>query len=91
MSKNQTIHKGKIERHIPKKKGEHAKAKAANKMSNFFELIEKEIQQRFNIKDHGEKFINSIKAFIFASPGFIKDNFFQFLKEMSVKKNDPLL
>ena len=91
VTRSQTILKSKIEKHIPKKKGEHTKHKAENKMSKFFNQIEQDIQIKFNIKDHGEKYINSIKAFIIASPGFVKDNFHAFLQELSVKKNDTLL
>lgn len=50
VTRSQTIFKSKIERHIPKKKGVHSTAKAVNKMANFFDLVEKEVQTKFNLQ-----------------------------------------
>jgi len=91
VTRSQNILKAKIELHIPKKKGAAATQKAETKLNKFFDNIEREIQIRFNIKDHGEKLIDSIKTVVVGSPGFIKDQFYTFLKAKAEKLHDKLL
>jgi len=76
-----TLVKAKIEKNIPKKfSGIYHYDKA---MQGFFENI---LQAIINSID-----FNVIKAFVIASPGFVNQNFFKFLNEMSEKQEYSIL
>ncbi len=76
-----TLVKARIEKNIPKKfSGIYHYDKA---MNAFFENI---LQAIINSID-----FNVIKAFVIASPGFVNQNFFKFLNEMSEKQEYSVL
>jgi len=76
-----TLVKARIEKNIPKKfSGIYHYDKA---MHGFFENI---LQAIINSID-----FNVIKAFVIASPGFVNQNFFKFLNEMSEKQEYSVL
>jgi len=76
-----TLVKARIEKNIPKKfSGIYHYDKA---MQGFYENI---LQAIINSID-----FNVIKAFVIASPGFVNQNFFKFLNEMSEKQEYSIL
>lgn len=73
-----TITKARIEVNIPKKRtGSSHNAKAIVK---FFEAVYQAILRNI---DFGK-----VKVVLLASPGFVKDDFFQYIQQESVRKND---
>lgn len=71
VSKNNCKLRGKIEKHIPKKKAfEHNHQKHQNK---FFDAIESLIDVNFNSKENGEALLKCVKAMVIGSPGHYKD------------------
>jgi protein pelota len=72
---NITTIKAKVEKNIPKKKsGSEFHSKA---LKDFYDLC---FQRIINVD------FSKIKCFIIASPGFIKDEFYEYIKEMSKKE-----
>ena len=72
---NATYIKSKIEKNIPKKKS--GSEYHDKNMKQFYELC---FLALVNID------FDKIKGFIIASPGYVKDNFYEYLKEMSEKE-----
>jgi protein pelota len=73
-----TITKARIETNIPKKRtGSSNNAKAIIK---FFEAVYQAILRNIDF--------NKVKVVLVASPGFVKDDFFQYIQQESVRKND---
>ena len=73
-----TITKARIETNIPKKRtGSSNNAKAIKK---FFEAVYQAILRNVDFQ--------KIKAVLIGSPGFVKDDFFVYLKEECVKRDD---
>ena len=73
-----TITKARIETNIPKKRtGSSNNAKAIQK---FFEAVYRAILQHIDF--------DKIKVVLVGSPGYVKDDFFQYLKEECVRRND---
>lgn len=73
-----TITKARIDVNIPKKRtGSSHNAKAINK---FFEAVYQAILRNI---DFGK-----VKVVLLASPGFVKDDFFQYIQQESVRKGD---
>lgn len=77
-----TITKARIEVNIPKKRtgsSQHPKA-----MKKFFEAVYQAVLRHVDFA--------KIKCVVLGSPGFVKDDFFEYLKAESVRRNDrPLI
>ena len=73
-----TITKGRIEQNIPKKRtGSSQQQKAINR---FFEAVYQSIQRNIDY--------SKIKVVLLASPGFVKDDFFQYMNTEAVRRED---
>ena len=80
--------------HIPKKKkagnmaGMKSEKKNAKVKNKFFDTIEQILDQMFNPQHEKANvaMMNSVKAFVIGSPGSVKNNFFEYLKESANKK-----
>jgi protein pelota len=73
-----TITKARIEVNIPKKRtgsSNHSKS-----MTKFFEAVYQAILRHIDF--------TKIKCIVLGSPGFVKDDFFQYIKEESVRRDD---
>lgn len=76
-----TVAKGKIEKNIPKKRtGSSQQSKATTK---FFEAIYQSILRHIDFE--------KVKVLLLASPGFVKDDFFQFLQAEAVRRDDKTI
>eukprot|EP00355_Strombidium_rassoulzadegani_P007744 CAMPEP_0168616074 /NCGR_PEP_ID=MMETSP0449_2-20121227/4840_1 /TAXON_ID=1082188 /ORGANISM="Strombidium rassoulzadegani, Strain ras09" /LENGTH=303 /DNA_ID=CAMNT_0008656849 /DNA_START=336 /DNA_END=1244 /DNA_ORIENTATION=+ len=81
--------KAKIEKHISKKKAFGQKVE--QQKNKFYEQIENALEVNFNVRDHGDALLKSIKAMVIGSPGSYKDHLFKYLNEAADKKKSPLL
>lgn len=75
---NLTITKGRIETNIPKKRtGSSQQSKA---VTRFFDAVYQSILRNVDF--------TKIKVVLLASPGFVKDDFFQYLQQQAIRRED---
>ncbi len=82
MTENMTIVRQRIETSVPKKRKGYV-SNYEKGMSKFFEQVYRGIMQHVNF--------DMVKVLIVASPGFVKDQFFQYLNAEASKRDDKTM
>ena len=86
-----TLLKAKIDKSITKSRGAMAAKKNASSKSKFYDQIINALIKNFGVAE-GSTLVNSrIGCVVFGSPGFTRDNFYNYLVEYADKKQSPFL
>lgn len=86
-----TLLKAKIEKSITKSRGAMAAKKNATSKSKFYDQIINALIKNFAVAEGSNLANNRIGCVVFGSPGFTRDNFYQYLTEYADKKQSPFL
>jgi protein pelota len=89
ISQQKTLLKAKIEKSIQKNKGAASAAKAASSKNAFFNQVISALETHFS-GENSSKF-ERVGCIVVGSPGFVKDNFYTYLKDYSSRKQSEFL
>jgi stalled ribosome rescue protein Dom34 len=87
VSQHKTVHKAKIEKSIAKNNGPNSKAAASR--TRFFDLIIDAVVKNFS-GDNSNAFAK-VNCVVIGSPGFVCENFCNYLKDVVLKNKTDFL